>query len=170
MDVFCNTWVSTGTSSITVNGAVGDTFTSVKGNTSSNCAFQTFTITGATGIVNTSSATIGYPSATTFTIVGPGTFTVNGSFTTLTITVVANAPVASAGTSATPSDLLQSIELGSASSCASVSRPDLDWSGVSSGNWTQSWAMWPNAGKGGPVCNRVLWFNSGVSRWSSAAR
>jgi len=168
MDVYCTTWLSTGTTSITVTGAVGDTFTSVKGNTSSSCAFQTFTITGATGIVTGSSGSIGYPTPTTFTIVGPGTFSiVPTSSATLYITVVVAAP--SGGSASAPADLHQSIGLGGASSCSSVSRPDLDWSGVASGNWTQSWAMWPNGGTGGPVCNRVLWFDSSTSRWSSAA-
>jgi hypothetical protein len=69
-----------------------------------------------------------------------------------------------------PPDLFQSIELVTVSSCATVDRPDLDWGGVSSGSWTQSWQMWANAGKGGPVCNRVLWYDQSAARWSSATR
>jgi hypothetical protein len=88
-------------------------------------------------------------------------------FLTITVSIVA----ASTGSSAAaPPDVFHSVGLGSASSCASVARPDLDWSGVVSGNWTQSWAMWPNGGTGGPVCNRVLWYDSNISRWSSALR
>jgi hypothetical protein len=114
---------------------------------------------------------VGYPQATTFTIVGPGTFNIAG-FGSVAVTVVigASSGGVSSGSASTPNDLFQSIGLGSASSCASVSRPDLDWSGVASGNWTKSWAMWPNGGIGGPVCNRVLWFDSNSSRWSSALR
>jgi len=158
---------------VVVTGAVGDTFTATKGTSGSGCAFYPYTISGTSGIVTTGDSSVSL-AGTVFTIVGSGTFRIArspmSSPQNLTITVVATAPAASTGTVATPEDVFQSVTLGSIPSCASVSRPDLDWSGVASGNWTQSWAMWPNAGKGGPVCNRVLWFNSNTSRWSSALR
>jgi len=163
---------------VVVTGDVGDTFTATRGRSGSGCYFYPYTISGISGIVTTSDSSVSI-AGTVFTIVGSGTFSiVRNPMSTpqnLTITVVATAPVAtapaaSAGTVATPADVFHSVPLGSVSSCASVTRPDLDWSGVASGNWTQSWAMWPNAGKGGPVCNRVLWYDSNISRWSSALR
>jgi hypothetical protein len=163
MPFYCVTWTQSNSSAVTVTGAVGDTFTAMK---ASNCG--TIYIVDSAGIVDTTSEEIGYPTPSSFTIVGSGTFILDGFFD-LTITVVAT-PSATSSSGAGPADLFQSISLGSVPSCASVSRPDLDWGGVASGNWTQSWAMWPNAGKGGPVCNRVLWFDSNSSRWSSALR
>lgn len=154
-----------------VTGDVGDTFTATKGTSGTSCFAYPYTISGASGIVTTGDSSVSF-SGTVFTIVGSGTFNiVRNPMSTpqnLTITVVATAPAASAAEA--PADLFQSIPLGSALSCASVTRPDLDWSGVASGNWTQSWAMWPNAGKGAPVCNRALWYDSNASRWSSALR
>ena len=172
MDSFCQNWATSPPStSVTVTGAVGDTFTTVMSTGTAFCdsLIQSFTITGATGKVSPATGNVTAPTATTFTITGPGSFTLvpPNTFSSYTLTITVSVVAASA---ATPADLYQSIGLGSASACASVSRPDLDWSGVASGNWTQSWAMWPNAGKGGPVCNRVLWFDSNASRWSSAAR
>ena len=69
-----------------------------------------------------------------------------------------------------PSPVMQQFGKPGAGSCDENASAHLNWSGVASGNWGQSWAMWPNAGKGGPVCNRVLWYDSNASRWSSALR
>lgn len=33
------------------------------------------------------------------------------------------------------------------------------------GGWRPSWAQWANAGQGGPVCTRELYFDSGVQTW-----
>jgi hypothetical protein len=152
---------------VVVTGDVGDTFTATRG-TSTFCNAFNYEIDGTSGIVTTADSRLS-SAGTVFTIVGSGTFNIRrNSDQPFTITVVASAPVVSAAE--TPSDLFQSIALTGSASCASVTRPDLDWSGVASGNWTQSWAMWPNGGTGGPVCNRVLWFDSNSSRWSSALR
>ena len=74
------------------------------------------------------------------------------------------------GGGAVPSPVMQQFGKPGAGSCDEQASAHLNWSGVASGNWTQSWAMWPNGGTGGPVCNRVLWYDSNASRWSSAAR
>ena len=173
MGLQCESWVEGSGANVVVTGAVGDTFTATKGTSGSGCYFYPYTISGISGIVTTGDSSVS-SAGTVFTIVGSGTFSIarNPMRTpqNLTITVVATAPAASAGPVATPEDVFQSVPLGSVSSCASVTRPDLDWSGVASGNWTQSWAMWSNGGTGGSVCNRVLWFDSNSSRWSSALR
>jgi hypothetical protein len=74
------------------------------------------------------------------------------------------------GAGAVPSPVMQQFGKPGAGSCDENASAHLNWSGVASGNWTQSWAMWPNGGTGGPVCNRVLWYDANASRWSSAAR
>ena len=63
-----------------------------------------------------------------------------------------------------PPDVMQQIERPT-DGCESISRPDLNWSGVGSGGWTPSWAYWPNDGRGGDVCGRVLTYLSGQGRW-----
>lgn len=40
--------------------------------------------------------------------------------------------------------------------CASVMDATLNWAGVPSGGWSESWAPWANAGLGGRVCTRTL--------------
>jgi hypothetical protein len=74
------------------------------------------------------------------------------------------------GGGAVPPPVMQQFGKPGAESCDQNASAHLNWSGVASGNWTQSWAMWPNGGAGGPVCNRVLWYDSNSSRWSSALR
>lgn len=63
-----------------------------------------------------------------------------------------------------PPDVMQQVERPT-DGCESISRPDLNWSGVGSGGWTPSWAYWPNGGRGGDVCGRVLTYLSGQGRW-----
>jgi hypothetical protein len=36
---------------------------------------------------------------------------------------------------------------------------------VSSGGWGESWAQWMNAGQGGAVCTRTLFYSAAQSRW-----
>lgn len=165
MTPVCSGWSQSSAINVVVTGDVGDTFTATRG-TSGPCNVFNYEIDGTSGIVTTADSRLS-SAGTVFTIVGSGTFNILRS-PNFTITVVATTPAASAAE--TPSDLFQSVPLGGDSSCATVTRPDLDWSGVDSGNWTQSWAMWPNGGTGGPVCNRVLWFDSNSARWSSALR
>ena len=46
-------------------------------------------------------------------------------------------------------------------------QPDgLDWSGVASGGWSESWAQWVNQGNGGPVCGRTLVYSTTQSKWT----
>lgn len=40
--------------------------------------------------------------------------------------------------------------------CGSVMDATLNWAGVPSGGWSESWAAWANAGLGGKVCTRSL--------------
>jgi hypothetical protein len=165
MDTNCTSWISPASTTASVAGAIGDRFKVAIGGGFPACNV-TFTASGASGIVTPNSGRI---TTTYFTIVGPGSFTIIGGTAPLTIIVSVNATDVSDPESSPP-DLFQSIELVTVSSCARVDRPDLDWSGVSSGSWTQSWQMWANAGKGGPVCNRVLWYDQSAARWSSATR
>lgn len=54
-----------------------------------------------------------------------------------------------------PGDVLQQVGM-PADGCASVQDPTLDWAGVPSGGWSETWAAWANDGLGGKVCTRTL--------------
>ena len=167
MDLQCTYWNESGTSDVTVSGNVGDRFQVVE-NGGVGCFTHTFSVSGATGIVTPNSGNV---SVTLFTIVGPGTFSiVGGGGGPFTINVVVPSSGGGGGAVSSPPDIFQSIALTGAGTCASLNRTDLDWAAAETGNWTQSWEQWPNAGKGGPVCRRVLWYSSTTTHWHSIAR
>ena len=166
MDLQCTYWNESGTSDITVSGNVGDRFQVVE-NGGVGCFTNTFSVSGATGIVTPNSGNV---SVTLFTIVGPGTFSIVGGGGPFTINVVVPSSGGGGGAVSSPPDIFQSIALTGAGTCASLNRTDLDWAAAETGNWTQSWEQWPNAGKGGPVCRRVLWYSSTTTHWHSIAR
>jgi hypothetical protein len=49
--------------------------------------------------------------------------------------------------------------------CAAAAPAVLNWAGVGSGGWGESWAQWPNGGTGGAVCSRTLSYSSAQSAW-----
>ena len=49
--------------------------------------------------------------------------------------------------------------------CDAAQPPGLNWSGVASGGWTESWAQWVNGGGGGAVCTRMLVYSTAQGRW-----
>ena len=160
---------------VTVTGNVGETFTVIKG-TGAGCN-NTQTITGASGIVTPNTGTLTYNTSVTFTLVASGTFTITGGGGNgvMTITVAATAPGGGGGGGGAPAqspppDIFQSVAMNDSGSCASLKRSDLDWAAAETGNWTQSWEQWANGGSGGPVCRRVLWFDSNNNWWRSAGR
>ena len=68
-------------------------------------------------------------------------------------------------TSATPSPLLQQFGKPASGTCAEAASDSLNWSGVASGGWSESWAQWMNDGQGGYVCNREIFFNASANNW-----
>jgi len=65
----------------------------------------------------------------------------------------------------TPAPLIQQFGMPDSGSCADAAPNDVDWAGVSSGGWGQSWAQWMNNGQGGAVCTRTLVYRNSQSRW-----
>lgn len=64
-----------------------------------------------------------------------------------------------------PQPILQQFGAPEFGNC-DASEPDgVNWSGVPSGGWGQSWAQWMNGGTGGAVCTRTLTFSGGLTRW-----
>ena len=170
---FCDSWTQTGTQAVTVTGVVGDTFSVVKNN-NFGCFVNSATISGASGIVTPATGTLAQNTTTIFTIVGSGTFSLSPLLggPALTITLVATAPSGGGGAvvQSPPPDIFQSVAMTGSGTCGSLNRTDLDWAAAETGNWTQSWEQWANGGSGGPVCRRVLWFDSNNNWWRSAGR
>lgn len=93
-----------------------------------------------------------------------------GAPTYYDITVTASGGHGSTGPTRVPElplgDVLQ--QLGApADGCGSVMDASLNWAGVPSGGWSESWAAWANAGLGGKVCTRTLTHASTGWRLSS---
>lgn len=65
-----------------------------------------------------------------------------------------------------PPNVLQQVGMPN-TGCADIDHNELNWAGISSGGWTQSWAQWVNDGKGGSVCTRTLVYTSN-RQWSVA--
>lgn len=72
-------------------------------------------------------------------------------------------PVAQAA--ASPAAHIQQFGLPDSQTCQEAAPEDLNWSGVGSGGWGQSWAQWMNDGLGGEVCTRMLVYSNAQDRW-----
>ena len=82
------------------------------------------------------------------------------------ITVNAPAPApAPASDDGGPEPVLQQFGKTVAGTCAATAPESLNWAGVSSGGWGESWAQWVNGGNGGAVCTRTLIYSTAQSRW-----
>jgi len=64
-----------------------------------------------------------------------------------------------------PQPVLQQFGLIDGASCEATASPALNWAGVDSGRWGQSWAQWMNEGLGGAVCTRMLVYSNAQGRW-----
>jgi len=65
-----------------------------------------------------------------------------------------------------PPPILQQVGLLPGQRCADLDIPELNWAGVTSGGWGQSWAEWAVPVTGGPVCVRELFYDSPRSQWA----
>lgn len=100
-----------------------------------------------------------------YQFIGPG----NGA---LLATVAASSPsTGGGGTPATSSDasppapIVQQFGKPASDTCDATAPESMNWSGVTSGGWGESWAEWMNGGAGGAVCTRTLVFSTSQSRW-----
>ena len=73
---------------------------------------------------------------------------------------------AGGSTTGAPADVLQQVGLASNVTCKTFADTRLDWAGVTSQGWGQSWASWVNNGLGGAVCTRTLFYDVNTARWS----
>ena len=74
----------------------------------------------------------------------------------------------STSTSTLPAPIVQQFTKPVTGTCVDAAPTSLNWSGVSSGGWGESWAQWPNGGNGGPVCTRTLTYSTSLSTWMTS--
>lgn len=91
----------------------------------------------------------------------------------LLATVTASSPSTGGGGSSTeaasssaPPPIFQQFGQASSGTCEAVAPASLNWSGVASGGWSESWAQWMNDGRGGAVCTRTLVFSTSMGAWT----
>ena len=64
-----------------------------------------------------------------------------------------------------PAPLRQQFARPATGTCDAAQPEGLNWAGVASGGWSESWAQWANGGQGGTVCTRMLEY---VNSWRIA--
>jgi len=64
-----------------------------------------------------------------------------------------------------PAPHIQQFGVPESGICDEAASEDLNWSGVASGGWGESWSQWINEGDGGAVCTRMLVYNTSTSAW-----
>jgi len=109
----------------------------------------------------------------TFTVVGEGSallYVWDGtSLGALIATIFINSsgsdPNSSAVSLGTPAPIIQQFGKPRTGTCDAAAPQDLNWSGVASGGWGETWGEWMNDGKGGAVCSRTLVYSTNQARW-----
>ena len=166
-------WNGTTLSGNNLSGAINDTytFTNTGGSTvylinDSGTASVGGSSCASTGIA-TSLCSVANAATVTVTVTSLGAVRVwEGVLNKGDITVTAGSSSSSGSSSPTslPSPIIQQFAKPASGTCDSAQPEGLDWSGVASGGWSESWAQWANGGSGGVVCTRTLEYRS--SGWT----
>lgn len=105
----------------------------------------------------------------TLSITGAGQINFNSgtpSYTGQTFNVSSGGDSSSNGaTSSVPAPVFQQFGRPTSGTCDAVAPESLNWSGVASGGWSESWAQWMNGGTGGAVCTRELVYSTARGGW-----
>ena len=131
------------TVTVTTSGVSGP---STITNTLGNIAFVNYRVTSASG-----------GSLTFTTTAGSG----NCSSATETLTINPGGGGSSSDSSSGPEAAMQQFGKPDSMTCDEAQPEGLNWSGVPSGGWGESWAQWMNGGNGGTVCTRELVYRAG---------
>jgi hypothetical protein len=149
-----------------VSGTTGDT---IDVDPPSGATSLNVTLSGVTGAASVSGASETYtllgsgPAYMTFTAVGLGC-----AGQSITLSINGGSPSSGSSDSAeAPPALLQQFGMLAQGTCDAAQPSGLDWSGVASGGWSESWAEWVNGGLGGAVCTRTLTYRPQLSAWVS---
>ncbi len=150
----------------------GDTFTLTNSSgTTMNVTLpngSTFA-SGASPLLDNTSATITTTASGSIYIQGAGAQAGgNCLFSSQSLGLAVAGGGGSSSTSNTPKPLTQQFGKPSSGTCDAAQPAGLDWAGVSSGGWANSWAQWMNGGTGGFVCTRTLVYSTSQSKWDIA--
>ena len=72
----------------------------------------------------------------------------------------------SASASSAPPPVMQQFAKPASGTCDDAAPVSLNWAGVSSGGWGESWAQWVYGGAGGAVCTRTLTYSQSAGAWT----
>jgi len=172
------TWNGTTLSGNNLTGAVNDTYTFT------NTSGSSVIIENDSGFVSIGGTSCGFGGPCTVANGATATVTVNtlgfvgvwqsflrkGYITVSAGSVTpsgggsSNSSSTSAGNSG-PTPILQQFATPAMGTCDAAQPEGLNWAGVASGGWGESWAQWANGGRGGTVCTRMLEY---VNSWRIA--
>jgi len=71
-----------------------------------------------------------------------------------------------ASSSSAPPSVTQQFGRPSTGTCDAAAPASLNWAGVASGGWGESYAEWMNNGTGGFVCTRTLVYSDNLGAWT----
>jgi hypothetical protein len=102
-----------------------------------------------------------------FTVLGTGQVQIENNFTTAIVgTFYTDGSSGSGGSSSSsPLPVVQAFGKPASGTCDASQPAGLDWAGVPSGGWANSWAQWMNGGNGGFVCTRTLIYSATQAKW-----
>ena len=121
-------------------------------------------VTGAFTVAN--NATQNYTTAAgLLTFTSQGGACVNDTVTVTLYSGGGSSGGGSSGSGSTPAPLVQEFGKPAFETCDAAAPVTLNWGGVTSGGWGESWAQWMNGGLGGAVCTRTLVYSTSQSRW-----
>ncbi len=99
-----------------------------------------------------------------------GTYTIsvgtaNTALMGLSPVVIGNGGGGNSASSSAPAPVVQEFGKPASGTCDAAQPAGLNWAGVSSGGWANSWSQWMNGGNGGFVCARTLIYSTTQAKW-----
>lgn len=174
----CNgvSWGFSGQSGPAFTGAAGDQLTISNPNTSGATSVTWSLPAGYTLVSGSLTIAQGGPSAVISYGSSNGTLSVTSTsacngLTSSSINVTISAGGGGGGSSSSssttpPAPVLQQFAKPASGTCDDSAPLTLNWAGVASGGWGESWAQWVNGGAGGAVCTRSLSYNQSAGAWT----
>ena len=86
--------------------------------------------------------------------------------TSFTVTVVQSAPPVNTVSAPDPAPITQQFGKPTTGACNAAQPDGLNWAGVASGGWTETWGQWMNDDKGGAACTRTLTYSNALQAWT----
>lgn len=171
-----SSWAFSGQSGPAFTGSAGDQLTISNPNTSGATSVTWSLPAGYTLVSGSLTIAQGGPSAVISYGSSNGTLSVtstsacNGvTSASINVTITAGGGGTSpTGASSAPAPVMQQFGRPASGTCDAAAPATLNWAGVSSGGWGESWSEWMNGGLGGAVCTRTLVYSDAAGAWTVA--